>query len=135
VLGGDGFVAELNPRGTPLVFSSCIGGSSDDRVGGIAVDSSGNIWVSGQTLSPNFPVTSGSPAFAGDNGGRSGDFKTGDAFLVEINPARAIAFGTFLGGASSDWAAGISIEGPGGGVIVGATNSSNFATTAGAFQT
>jgi uncharacterized protein (TIGR03437 family) len=135
--GGDGFVTELNPAGTALVFSSYLGGSLDDRVVGIALDSSGNIWVSGATLSINFPVSPGAPQTTngGDNGGTGMAPQVGDAFLTEIGTSHTIEFSTFLGGSSADWATGLAIDGLGGVIIAGGTTSNNFPFTPGAYQT
>jgi hypothetical protein len=58
-LGYDVFVSELNAAGSALVSSSYLGGSADDSVAGIGVDSSGNAYVAGQTYSTNFPTTPG----------------------------------------------------------------------------
>ena len=136
---GDGFIAELNPTGTALVFSSYLGGSLDDRVAGVAVDSTGNIWVTGQTLSqaPSFPITPNATQTtnAGDNGSNQGVFQLGDAFLTEISASRTITFSTFLGGASADWASSVALDGQGGVIIAGGTSSNNFPATKGAYQT
>jgi uncharacterized protein (TIGR03437 family) len=123
-LGGDGFIAELNPAGSALVFSSYIGGSKDDRVLGIALDSSANIYLSGQTLSSDFPTagTQAQSGYAGDNGG----FRTGDAFVVEISSAHALTFSTYLGGSASDFAGGIAVDGTGGIIVAGGTTSPDF---------
>ena len=130
-------LAELNPTGTALIFSSYLGGKLDDRVVGIAVDSTGNIWVTGQTLSQNFPVTPNAPQAtnAGDNGGSSAAPQLGDAFLTEIGTSHTIVFSTFLGGSSADWASGIAIDGLGGVIIAGGTASVNFPASQGAYQT
>ena len=88
----DAFVTKLNPSGTSLVYSTYLGGlfdpggvaSATDYGNGIAVDSSGNAYVTGQTYSSNFPTTSGAynRTFGGYNGG--------DAFVTQLNPARFI---------------------------------------------
>ncbi len=55
----DAWVAKLNSSGTKLIYATFLGGSGDERTGGIAVDSSGNAYVTGTTTSKNFPVTAG----------------------------------------------------------------------------
>lgn len=55
----DAFVSKLNANGSDLVYSTYLGGSNDDRGGGITIDVSGNVYVSGKTSSPNFPTTPG----------------------------------------------------------------------------
>lgn len=134
--GGDGFIAELNPTGTALVFSSYLGGSLDDRVIGIALDKAGNIWVAGHTLSQNFPVSPDGTqqTNAGDNGSGNANFLVGDAFLTEIGTSHTIVFSTFLGGSSADWAGGVAIDGQGGVIIAGGTSSTNFPASQGAYQ-
>jgi uncharacterized protein (TIGR03437 family) len=132
--GGDGFITELDPTGSQVLFSSYIGGSSDDRVLGIALDSTGNIYLAGHTLSTDFP-TAGTQAQAGYAGDSSALFRTGDAFLVEINAAHAIAFSTYLGGSGGDWAGGVALDGLGGIVIAGGTVSTDFpVTSTGVYQ-
>ena len=53
---GDAFVTKLNAAGSALVYSTYLGGSGDDAGSGIAVDSSGNAYVTGHTTSTNFPT-------------------------------------------------------------------------------
>jgi uncharacterized protein (TIGR03437 family) len=132
-LGGDGFVTELDPTGGKILFSSYLGGSSDDRVLGIAVDASGNIYLAGHTISTDFP-TAGQPPQSTYAGDLSGVFRTGDAFLTEIGASHTITFSTYLGGSGGDWASGVAIDGTGGIVIAGGTSSPNFPATTGAYQ-
>jgi len=134
--GGDGFVAELNANGSALLFSSYLGGSLDDRIAALALDSLGNIWVAGHTMSKDFPVTADAPqaANAGDDGSGANLLRLGDAFLVEIGTSRKIVFGTYLGGSSTDWAGGVAVDGSGGVIIAGGTTSKNFPSSSGAFQ-
>src|SRR3989441_149346 len=80
--GGDAFVTKLNPSGAALVYSTYLGGTGSDLGFGIAVDSFGNAYVTGQTFSSDFPTTEG--AFQTTFGGGGGGF---DAFLTKVNPA------------------------------------------------
>ncbi len=77
--GSDAFVTKLNPTGTSLVYSTFLGGISSDFGAGIAVDAAGNAYVTGDTLSTNFPTTQG--AFQTTLGGSS------DAFIAKISDA------------------------------------------------
>jgi uncharacterized protein (TIGR03437 family) len=134
--GGDGFVAELNPSGSALLFSSYLGGSLDDRIAALALDPSGNIWVAGHTMSKDFPVTADAPqgTNSGDDGSGANLLRLGDAFLVEIGMSRKVIFGTFLGGSSTDWAGGLAVDGLGGVIIAGGTTSKDFPSSPQAFQ-
>ena len=75
----DAFVAKLNPSGSALVYSTYLGGSSNDHALAIAVDSSGNAYVAGPTQSTNFPTYS---PFQGTNAGG-----VRDAFVAKLNPS------------------------------------------------
>src|SRR5579863_6776350 len=88
----DGFVAKLNPSGSSLLYSTYLGGGANDGGGGIAIDGSGNAYVTGYTWSSNFP-SSNPTQTAGFGGGNT------DAFVSEINAAgSSLVFSTYLGG-------------------------------------
>jgi hypothetical protein len=75
----DGFVTKLNPSGTALVYSTYLGGVDDNECLGIAVDSSGNAYITGYTFSWDFPTTPG--VFGSSlNGGW-------DSFVTKLNPS------------------------------------------------
>ena len=122
------FVTKLNPTGTALVYSTYLGGASLDSAGaGIAVDSSGNAYVTGGT-NRNFPTTPG--AFQITFGGGNSD-----AFVTKLNPAgTALVYSTYLGGAGGDAASRIAVDGSGNAYVTVGT-SGNFPTTPGVFQT
>ena len=114
-----------------LAYSSYLGGSGGDYGNGIAVDSAGNAYVVGQAGSTNFPTTAGSfqPAIAGDLGYT-------DAFVSKINAAgNAIVYSSYLGGGGPDVALGVAVDSTGNAYVVGEEQSTNFPSTAGAFQT
>jgi hypothetical protein len=126
----DAFVTKLNPLGSaPLVYSTFLGGSSNDVGTGIAVDGLGNAYVTGYTGSTNFPTTPG--AFQTTYGGGV------DAFVTKLNPlgSAPLVYSTFLGGSSGDQGRGIAVDGSGNAYVTGFTGSTNFPTTLGAFQT
>ena len=129
---GDGFVTKLNNTGSALMYSTFLGGTSSDQASAIAVDSSGNAYVTGFSISANFPTTPG--AFQTTNAG--GSFPIGDAFITKLNDAgTAVVYSTFLGGARADQGTGIVVDPLGRAFVSGATNSMDFDVTAGAFQT
>ena len=129
----DAFITKLNPDGTALVYSTYLcgpdfQGGGDDDAFGIAVDSAGNAYVTGLTDSDAFPTAD---AYQTTRAGGS------DAFLTKINPAgSALVYSTFLGGAvSDDGFGGIAVDNAGHAYVAGVTESSEFPTTPGAFQT
>jgi len=123
-----------------LTYSTYLGGSSNDVVHAMAVDSNGNVYLAGETVSPDFPVTAGvlQPKHAGIPGDDC-SFVTGcylpDAFVTKLDPSGQIVYSTYLGGSSADSAYGIAVDANGNAYVLGTTSSPNFPATAGAFQT
>jgi Bacterial Ig-like domain (group 3)/Beta-propeller repeat len=127
----DAFVTKLNASGTALVYSTYLGGNSGDYGNGIAVDASGYAYVTGETLSTNFPTTTG--AYQTSHASDSGNY---DAFVTKLNASgTGLIYSTYLGGNSGDVGNGIAIDGSGNAYVTGNTNSTNFPTTTGAYQT
>jgi uncharacterized repeat protein (TIGR01451 family) len=126
--GGDGFVAEVNASGSALVFSTFLGGGSEDSVHGIAVDGSGNVIVAGQTSSSTFPTTAGvvQAAFAGSGSEASSG---GDAFVTKLSASGSgLIFSTFLGGSADEGASRVEVDAAGNIYVQGGTDSTNFPT-------
>jgi hypothetical protein len=134
----DVVVAKLDPLGTGLLYSTYLGGRKDDRGNAIALDTDRNVYITGSTDSPDFPVTSGviQPAHPGGN----------DAFVTKINASgSALAYSTYLGGRKekasisgiSGWDQGeaIAVDTAGHAYVTGWTDSLDFPITAGSFQT
>jgi hypothetical protein len=125
----DAFVSKLNAVGSALLYSTYLGGNSDDHAfGGIAIDTSGNAYVTGSTFSNNFPTTSGAfqTTFSG----------SGDAFVSKLNASgSALLVSTYLGGTGGDVGRSIAVDPSGNAYVTGFTDSSNFPTTEAAFQT
>ena len=126
------FVAKLNSTGSALVYSTYLGGSYQDLPGGIAVDSSGSAYITGWTLSTDFPTAH--PFLATCNGCTGG----GDAFVTKFDPAgTALVYSTFLGGSVSvfypytDFGSGagsIAVDSSGNAYVTGGTRSTDFPT-------
>src|SRR2546425_900691 len=131
--GFHAFVTKLNPAGSGLLYSTCLGGSGDDQGLGVAVDSSGHAYVTGSTTSANFPITTGSfqataPVKVPPGGG--------DAFVTALNPlGTGLVYSSYLGGSGNGQGLGIALDGSYSAYVTGFTNSINFPTTAGAYQT
>lgn len=140
---GDIFVTKINASGA-IVFSTYIGGGSEDgditnRVGGIAVDSFGNAYVTGVTTSSDFPTTPTAfqPTFgtrvACDNGLTIAP--CGDAFVFKLNAAgTALIYSSFLGGSQHEEGKAIALDSTGAAYVTGTTTSADFPVTQGAFQ-
>ena len=136
---GVGFVTELNSTGTALIYSTYLGGSGTqhvggDKVAGIALGSSGKVYVTGSTYSADFPTTSG--AFQTSNNAAA--LSASNAFVTELNSTgTALNYSTYLGGSGGggDKGFGIAVDSSGDAYITGAANSTDFPTTSGAFQT
>ena len=130
-LNGDIVITKLNPAGTALVYSTYLGGSEGDRGWDIAVDPAGNVYLTGETTSTDFPVVNAfQPALAPvvDN--------TRDAFVTKLNPTgSALVYSTYLGGTSpQDVGYGIAVDPAGSAYVTGDTGSRDFPVTAGAIK-
>ncbi len=122
----DGFVFKLSSNGQQLLYSSFIGGRSLDAVSGVALDAQGNIYLTGRTISTNFPRTQ----FAYDTTLNAGDSSAFDAFVLKINSGTGqLAWGTFLGGTSHDQGTSLLVLPSGTVAVSGMTQSANFPAT------
>lgn len=86
----DGAITEVNATGTAFLFSSYLGGSGDDIARGLAVDTTGNMYIAGRTNSTNFPITAGAfQTMCGTDGTCNNGFL--DAFVLRISPSADLA--------------------------------------------
>jgi hypothetical protein len=112
-----------------LSYSTYLGGSGTDIGADIAVDKTGDAFVTGATSSTNFPTTSAAFQTA-SAGGKE------DVFVSKLNATgTAPLYSTYVGGSGSDYGTGIAIDSSGDAYVAGHTASSDFPTTTGAFQT
>ena len=110
--GGDAFVTKIDAAGSTLVYSTYLGGAGYDLADGLAVDSSGNAYVTGCTQSTNFPTAS--PLQASNGGGAC------DGFVTKINAAgTALVYSTYLGGSGVDAGFGIAVDSSGNAYVDG----------------
>jgi uncharacterized repeat protein (TIGR01451 family) len=123
----EAFVAKLNSAATQVLYLVYLGGSGGDSGKGIAVDSSGNVYVTGVTASSNFPVTTGALATTPPG------FQNG--FVVKLSSSGNLQYSTYLGGAGSNFGLSIAVDATGAAYVTGQTESPTFPITAGAFQT
>ncbi|MEN3040157.1 MAG: SBBP repeat-containing protein [Bacteroidia bacterium] len=124
----DAFVTKLNAGGSNILYSTYLGGSQMDQAFDIAVDGSGQAYVTGQTMSDNFDVTSGAFQSAYSGSGY-------DAFVTKLNAnGTGLVYSTYLGAGDSDQGFGIAVDGSGHAYVTGSTQATDFPVTSGAYQ-
>jgi len=117
----DGFIVKLSPTGQ-LLNATFLGGSGEDRIQAIALDSAGNIVVTGFTASTNFPLQL--PVMGALSGGR-------DAFITKLNAAGTqLVFSSYFGGTSHDMAWALAVDVNGFVVFGGETSSTSLPLSA-----
>jgi len=121
----NGFVSKLTFSNSTLslAYSTYLGGSYEDGATGIVVDSAGNAYVTGATISTDFPVANPLPA---PNDALQGD---DDAFVSKLTfsgSTLSLAYSTYLGGSDLDYATGIAVDSAGNAYVTGYTRSADF---------
>ena len=125
----DGFVLKLDPTGASLAYSTYLGGSNADNAVGVAIDATGNAYITGHTASGNFPLSAN--AFDTAITGTSPI----DGFISVIDPTGAsIVYSSFFGAEQDDLGSAVAIDAAGFAYVTGATDSNEFITTAGALS-
>ncbi len=126
----DAFVAKLDPTGSRLEYVTYFGGSGDDYATGIAVDGSGNAYVTGFTNSADWPTAHAPQASPG--GGLCGNANPEpcfDAFVAKLDATgTTLVYSTYLGGSADDYGQGIAVDSAGSVVVTGFTASADFPT-------
>ncbi len=116
----DAFVTRISASGADLLLSSYLGGSGSENGRGIFVDTQGNIYLTGDTTSTNFPNR---------NAIQAASRGSSDAFIARLVPGGSgIVFATYLGGSRTDTSYSIAVDGSGNIYITGATASLDFNT-------
>ncbi len=123
----DAFVSKLDPSGTHLIYSTYLGGSGYDHAVGLAVDSRGEAYIAGETVSPNFPTK---------NALQSVLKGSQNAFVAHLTRSGSdLVFSTYLGGSKGDGAQDLTIDQNADIYVAGYTNSPDFPVTSAAYQT
>jgi hypothetical protein len=123
---GDVFITKLSADGSTLLYSTYLGGNSEDAGYGIAVDSTGNVYIAGKTYSIDFPTTPGA-LDANLNGGR-------DAFVAKLNATGDdLIYSTYLGGNNWEYGLDVAVDDQGYAYVTGFTHG-GFPTTPGVIQ-
>ena len=128
----DAFITKINSTGTNLIYSTYLGGSDSESIYGdypdIVVDINSNAYITGKTMSSDFPITSG--AYDTTYNGYA------DAFITKINfEGTDLLYSTYLGGSGGDYGYGIAVDGDGDAYVVGSTDSGDFPTIPSAYDT
>ena len=115
----DAFLSEVNADGSALLFSTYLGGNSDDSASCVALGPTGDAYVAGYTNSNNFPTLNPlQPTWAG---------VYSDAFLTRFSGGQVV-FSTYLGGSAIEWVYGLAVDHSGNAYLSGTTGSVNFPT-------
>ena len=126
--GSDVFVTKFDPFGTSLVYSTYIGGNHFDDGVGIAIDSAGNAYVTGDTKSYDFPIVDAfQPTFVGGSSCGGQPPLCADAFLLKLtSDGGTVVYSSFLGGNGWDSGIGVGVDSGGCATVTGWTYSTNF---------
>ncbi len=117
--GFDVVVAKLNMEGNALVYSTYLGGTKGEEAYGLAVNSAGEAYVAGTTISPNFPTKN--PL--------QGDAPGFDGYVAKVSTdGRALVYSTYFGGNDADFGRALALDGAGNAYIAGETFSTDFPT-------
>ncbi|MBN2391981.1 MAG: SBBP repeat-containing protein [Anaerolineae bacterium] len=139
----DGFLAIVSTDGVTLTYATYLGGNDAECNGSpsgctLALDDGGNVYLAGDTESPNFPTKNAYDATCGTDGNCDPVGGYRDAFLVKLDPegngASDLLYATFVGHSGEDAAAGVAVDGAGNAYLAGYTASHDFPTTSGAYM-
>ncbi|MDD4029473.1 MAG: SBBP repeat-containing protein, partial [Caldisericia bacterium] len=122
----DAFVVKLNPSGTELLYATYLGGTNSDYGNSIAIDESGNVYVTGSTYSNDFLMdqTIGGASAPGYDKTYNNDV---DVFVVKLNPSGTeLLYATYLGGSDYDYGIAIAVDEGGNTYVTGETRGSDF---------
>ncbi len=118
----DGFILKFDLKGSASLYSTYAGGSDEDQGEAIALDANGNVYIVGQTYSPNFPISSGS--FQSNYEGEA------DVFILKLDPSgSALIYSTYVGGSWDDQGIDIAVDAAGNAYVTGYTYSQDFPTS------
>jgi CSLREA domain-containing protein len=133
----DAFVVKIDPTqagAASLLYSKLLGGAGPDAGIGIAVDRFKSAYVTGMTISSNFPTTPGAFDTSCGTDGNCNSFSKDDAFVAKLDPSGVLAYSSYLGGSGHEEGFDIAVDADGIAYVTGETNSSDFPTTSNGFD-
>jgi hypothetical protein len=132
----DAFVAKISGDGSSVIWYTYLGGSKYDAGFGVGLDRAGNVYVVGRTSSTDYPTTRGAYDRTYNGGLNREPWYGGDAFVSKVSPdGSKLLYSTYLGGKADEWAVDVAVEPNTGRLyLVGATKSTDFPSTSGAFD-
>ena len=120
----DAFLSKLAPDGT-AIWTTYFGGGDQDVPAGLVLDPQGNVYVTGNTFSPDFPATLP----------RIGPLGTGAVFTARFTPDGRLDYSVLIGGEAVNSAVAIAADAAGNAYVIGTTDSQSFPVTAGTLVT
>jgi len=126
---GDAFVTKLSPDGSTLGYGTYLGGTAHDGAFDLALDSAGNIYLTGSTLSDDFPPVDALQPKRADDPALCADLAgvCADAFITMLDASGGtLRYSTYLGGSRTDYGTAIAVDSTGNAYVVGLTFSSDF---------
>jgi hypothetical protein len=137
----DIFIARINPSisgQAALRYFTYIGGSGTDIPTAMTLDASGNLYLTGSTTSPNFPLAGGGPQNNLNKGSTQDSGVASDAFVMKFRPSEsgqdAMLYSTYLGGAQNDVGNALDLDSRGLIYVTGSTKSDDFPITDANYQ-
>ncbi|MGC9516166.1 MAG: SBBP repeat-containing protein [Methanomicrobiales archaeon] len=130
----DSIISKIAPNGlgnSDLLYSTYIGGTNADRAHAITLDNIGNVYITGYTYSASHPITSG--AYQTTHAGYTDGFLS--KLALNSQGSNDLLYSTFIGGNSYDYTMGVVVDAAGIVHLAGHTESTNYPTTTGAYQT
>jgi len=127
--GLDLFFAVINPAlsaSSQIIYTTYIGGSSDENFGGMTVGPNGDVYMTGSTASSNFPTTANAAQTA-----LAGTSAAPDAFILWLSPTQTLSYSTYFGGSEADTGKAIAVDSKGRMWVAGNTQSTDLPMTTG----